>query len=417
MMQSQKISLTKLMPPNKTNLLNAFVAWAIALLGTGVCAFMVSGSLRHFGDVNDLPEYYAGAKLLLENHAGQIFQLQSFFEYEKELFPMLTRGIGLFLPPLAVPLLAPIALLPLNLAPVLWTSILSVALVLAIFGLARYFGLQRQALAWLIGLTMLSGPACEGLRIGQLAPLLLFVLVAFMHFARAGKSVPAGVSLALLVLKPQQMFPLIIYLIGAKKFRVLSIAAGVVIALTLLSLPFFGMDGYMQYLKVVSDKANLFAMQPELNATIRGQVLRFTGYGSNIPTIAGICALLGFTVFAFLLGRRYKDDSRWLEAMMAGAMPLGLATSMHCHDYDLLLLIPGVVALARGTFNFGKWSPIVAAIAGAVFLQPFYAEIHYSYLKSGAPLNPHFIALFVAALICAWTVWKDGVIELPASEP
>ena len=42
----------------------------------------------------------------LEQHpysAAQIFQLATFYEFEKQLFPMLTRGIGLFLPPLAVP--------------------------------------------------------------------------------------------------------------------------------------------------------------------------------------------------------------------------------------------------------------------------------------------------------------------------
>jgi hypothetical protein len=396
-----------------TSRLNTVVAWGIALLGTAVCAFIVSGSLKHFGSVNDLPEYYAGGKLLLENRAREIFDLQRFYEYEKQLFPMLTRGIGLFLPPLAVPLLVPITLIPVELAPQLWTAILSLALVAAIFLLAKYFGLQRQSLAWLIGLTMLSGPACEALRIGQLAPILLLALVGVMHFAAREKWLAAGLVLAVFVLKPQQMFPLVIYLIGARRFRLLFSAAGAIVALTLLSLPFFGMDGYMDYAKVVTDKANLIAMQPELNATIRGQVLRFSGYASNVPTIVGIAALLGFSAFAFLLGRRYKDDPRWIEAGLAGAMPLGLATSMHCHDYDLLLLIPGLVALAMRLFDIGKWTPILVAVAGATFLQPFYAEIHYNYLKTGAPINPHFIGLFLAALACGLAVWRAGAtIEL-----
>jgi hypothetical protein len=386
-------------PSATSQRINTFVAWAIALLGTAVCAFLVSGSLKFFGTVNDLPEYYAGAQLLLQGKAAQIYQLTSFYEAEKQFFPMLTRGIGLFLPPLAVPLLIPVAFLPLNLAPHLWTALLSIALVISVFLVARYFGLQRQALAWLIGLTMLSGPATEALRIGQIAPLLLLCLIGFIYFVRQEKSVLGGSVLALLVLKPQQMFPLMVFLLGANKKKILVPCIGIIIALTLLSLPFFGVDGYMQYIKLVSDKANLVAMQPELNPTIRGQVLRFTGYGSSLPTICGIAGLIAFTIAAFILGRKKKDEKDWLERGLVGIMPLGLLTSMHCHTYDLLLMVPSVVALAKPMYRVKKTEAIVMALALLPFVEPFYAEIHYSYLKTGLPLNPHFIALAVFAVL------------------
>lgn len=404
-------------PANKTERLNAIVAWMIALLGAGVCSFLVSGSLAQFGRVNDLPEYYAAARLFVENRAADIYRLQVFYPYQQELFPMLgTRGIGLFLPPLAVPLLAPLALIPLNLAPQLWTATISVALVAAIFLLARFFEIRGQGLKWLIGLTLLSGPACEALRIGQIAPFLLLAFVGFLHFARANKIAAAALMLALFVLKPQQMFPLAIFLIGARKFKLLAGAAGIVIALTLISLPFFGIDGYLQYINVVTDKANLLAMRPDFNPTVRGQFLRFFGLQSHLPTIAGIVCLLVFTIFAFLLGRKYKDDPRWLIAAAAGVMPLGLATSMHCHDYDLLLLIPAIVAFARKEFALNKFTGFTLLIAVVLFLEPFYAQVHYQYLAEGALINVQFIVFLVAAIACAISVWKDSVIELPASE-
>jgi hypothetical protein len=363
---------------------------------------MVSGSLQHFGEVNDLPEYYAGAKLLLHNEAGKIYNLPAFYEVQKQLFPSLARGIGLFLPPLAVPLLVPIAALPLGTAPQVWTAILSVATVGALFLIARYFGLQRQGLAWMLGLAMLSGPVIEGVRIGQLAPLLILALAAFMWFARANRVIGAGLAIAFFVLKPQQMFPMAIFLIGNRKYRLLGIAAAAVIALTLISLPLFGIDGYIQYVKTVSDKSNLVAMQPELNATLRGQMMRFFGTQSSVPTIIGLAGLLCSAAYAFFIGNRFKGSPRWIDAALVGVMPLGLVTSMHCHDYDLVLLIPCIVAVAALAFQQKNRFAFAALLFAVPFLQPFYADIHYTMLlKQNSLINLHFIALLLLSLACA----------------
>lgn len=387
--------------------LNEIMAWSVAVLGAVVAITMIRGSLAFFGDVNDLPEYYAGAHLFLHNRAAEIYQLDKFFEVERQLFPMLTRGVALFLPPPAVPLLVPIAMIPLAVAPQVWAGLLCIAFVLALVMLARHFQLGREGLGWLIGLALLSGPAIEGLRIGQLAPLLLLALCLFVKFAAGEKWAPAGVALTLLVLKPQQLFPLVIYLIGAGRNRVLLIAAGIVIALTLITVPFFGIDGYFSYLHAVSNKANLELMRPELNPTVRGQALRLAGLASGLPTMVGLAALLISTIFVFLLGRRWRNKSQWLEVGLCCALPVGLATSMHCHDYDLVLLIPGLVALACGLGTEHKRLGLLVAAATVTFVQPFYSEIHYGYLKYGHPLNPHFIALFVIALSCAWIGWRQ----------
>jgi hypothetical protein len=81
---------------------------------------------------------------------------------------------------------------------------------------------------------------------------------------------------------------------------------------------------------------------------------------------------------------------------------------MHCHDYDLLLLIPSLVAMTQlKSLPLGRYMPWIAAVAAATFLQPFYADIHYGYLlKANPQLNPHFFALLVFALYTAWLAWN-----------
>jgi hypothetical protein len=81
-------------------------------------------------------------------------------------------------------------------------------------------------------------------------------------------------------------------------------------------------------------------------------------------------------------------------------MPLGLISALHSHLYDLLLLTPIVVLLAK---NFAKIQRVrslayLACLSGIPFLVPIYASIHYDYLLKGAKINPLFLSLLLLSV-------------------
>jgi hypothetical protein len=72
-------------------------------------------------------------------------------------------------------------------------------------------------------------------------------------------------------------------------------------------------------------------------------------------------------------------------------------TSIYCHNYDLLLLVPVVAALI--SLGFFVRAPLAARvivfICGFIFLMPVYGRIHYYYLLRGGVWNPFVFALLL----------------------
>lgn len=409
-------------PKPLSNRLDAVIPYAVTALGLIVFGTTVIGSLQYFGKVNDLPQYVSAARLVVEGRAAEVYILPALFAQEKANFPDLVRGIGLFVPPVAVPFLLPLAFLPLSVASVAWTVFLTAALFLAIYLMSRIFNLDTKAKWWLCGLTMLCGPAGEAVRIGQLAPIML---VALCSFAALANRVPilAALSLMLLIFKPQQMVPLVVYLIAAGKYRMTLTFMLMGGALMIISFLIFGQSGFENYIHIVRDPANLMLMQPDLTPTFRGQVLRILGPQSPVSGNLAVLAILAAYGLIFIIGRGQKGRADWLNAGLIAALPLGAVTSLHCHDYDLLLLIPGIVLAFRDDVWARVSMPLrwVAWVAVVLFLQPFYNDIHYTYLlKDHGVINPHFLGLLVYSLIAALAVMKMSTKadeDVPAEAP
>jgi hypothetical protein len=385
-------------PPSA--LINRITAYLVALLGLAITLYTVIGSIPAFGVVNDLPQYYAAASLLAHGHAADVYNLPALFAQEKADFPQLTRGIGVFLPPPAIPLLLPLLVMSPAIAAYAWYAVLGMALCASLWLTARYFSLDRQQTLWLFGITFLSGPAVEALRVGQLAPLMLLCLVACMCLAQQ-RPILSGVCLAGLVFKPQQLFPVLVSLAGASRGKVLAAAMILLLGLFVLSHLLFGQAGFGNYTAVVADPANLPLMQPQLNPTVRGQMLRIFGVSSPVPNAVAAIFLILSVLAIFLAGRKTGGRADWLMLTLSVAMPLGLVTSLHCHDYDLILLIPGVVALVKSQlwFEWPAWAKGLVMVGVAPYLIPFYSDIHYGYLLRGGVVNIHFWLLLVYAIV------------------
>jgi hypothetical protein len=120
-----------------------------------------------------------------------------------------------------------------------------------------------------------------------------------------------------------------------------------------------------------------------------------------VVTAATAAACLAALVVIFLQGRRWGRGTHWLAIGLLVAMPLGLLTSLHCHDYDLVLMIPSLVAYLKSgsTAMTPRWLLVPTVVLVPAFLLPFYADIHYGYLLKGGLINPLFVGLVLYSAV------------------
>ncbi len=384
------------------------IAVLFAVVAPIIPIVMIVASQLSFGQVNDLPQYFAAGKLIVEGKGALVYSLRDLFAAEQHWFPSLgERGIGLFLAPCGLPFLVPVSFLPVSAAPAVWTLALAGSLIGGLLVVRRLFGLSLTGMLWLFAVVSLCGPAYESLRIGQPAPFLFLALAAALVAWRDGRTVVGSLFLAVLLLKPQELLPFMIYAAGARRYRGVLLVSGFGVILSLLAFLLIGPVGFANYFQLLSDPSNLSLMQPELNPTWRGQLLRLPGLPSSVANLVGVFVVALTCVFLFALGRRMSGCKDWLEAGIIVSMPLGLVTALHCHIYDLLLMIPSLVALTRSRLVavLPSWLTLVGFAAMAPFLLPFYVNVQYNYLLKDGVVNPHFIVLALLSTFLSVLVW------------
>ena len=356
-------------------------------------------------ELMDLPEFYTPAKMILSGHGSSIYDVPSLKAAEKALFPwMKAESIVLYLPPFAVPWLVPSGFVPeAAIGPVWWLSLL-ISTVGALALLRNCFGLSERALLWTGTILSAFGPEWESIKHGQLAPFLLLSLsLAIWALKRDHPRLCAG-AFSFLLLKPHLLLPFLAYLTGARRYRpilYLALPAALLIGLSLLMV---GPAGYKDYQALMSYSfVHRQWMAPEAGPTIRGQLLRFLGdQDALVLNVSSTVSALTL-VALFAAGRRLSASEQWLEKGVIMSVPLALVTALHCHNYDLLLLLPPFIALTGSTFiqKLPRLALLSLILPGTIFMMPFYNKIHYEYLLTGGKLNPFFLVL---AGFCIFTL-------------
>lgn len=366
-------------------------------------AYLLVISILAFGAISDFPEYYAAARLILSGHGADVYNLNALAQAQHSLFPALGNRdvIVLYVPPMALPWLVPVGWLPAEIARYAWKALLVVALGGSIYVLAKTFSLSTKGVCWTIAIIFVSGAAYDALRIDQLAALLLLAFTLAIYFLKRNKPMFAALALSFLLLKPQQLLPFLVYSLGAKQYRLLLMLTSFTAILFAISMLEIGPQGLANYRELLASSIqNSTHMQPELNATLRGQLLRFfPDAKTSIMNLSSIVYALVLGI-SYLAGRKFADKGRWLDAGLLTAVPLGLVLSVHCHDYDLLLLAPSLVVLLRDDLQdkIPPWALLVGMLAGMMFELPFYIYIHYDYLLKNGLINPYFWALLALAI-------------------
>ncbi len=383
----------------------------VAVAASAIPAVMLFKALDEFGRVNDLPNYYAAAWSVVNRRADDIYDVKRLGQTEHALFPSMgERVIRFHIAPPGIPWLLPVVAFPPAPAPYMWIVVLLAGLVFSVWLCVVIFNLSFQQALIMWAVLVVSGPAYESLRIGQLAPLILLAFLLFTLALKRGRTLLAALALSYLLVKPQLLIPPVVYLVGAGRYMLLVQVAVIVAAFSAASLILVGFGPWQDYVKMISGSVEYSCyLQPELTPSVRGQLLRLLPELPRFVSTAGAVLWLSGMGLLFWIGRRFRISSLWLEAGLLSIFPVGLALGLHNHDYDLLLLLPTLAVLAKMKLNDGlpEWARLVLMLSGLFFLLPFYLFVHYSYLLQGGLWNPLAIVLILFVVYVLMTLCRN----------
>jgi hypothetical protein len=367
-----------------------------------------------FGKISDFPEYYAAAKMIIEGKAPSIYVVSEIAKVQQNLFPVLEkRFIPIYIPPPALIFFIPIGLIGLPLAIYVWKSLLVLSLIGSVIFLQRALLLSYKQTCYLIAGVALSHACFEMLRIDQIAAFILLAFSAAVHFLQRKQDITAGLALSIMILKPQYIIPFLVYLIGLRCWRPVIMFACVGILLTVISYFVFGNTGFANYIALLKLPESTLYMQPELMPTLRGQLLRLAPSLSKEILYVSIAVFMSVAICSYFCGADNRNKNKNILWAVLITMPLTLITSLHCHSYDLLLLIPAILIIFMDTII--KFSPafkLVIILGGIVFLIPLAIYIHYYYyLMQAGLINIWFLELLLLTAAIVFQVIRTKEAE------
>ncbi len=246
-------------------------------------------------------------------------------------------------PPWILPFLMPLGAIPYPWARIVWFCLSLAGLVISVRVLWRTYGGEQDFEPLALALVLAFPPTLSALRVGQLGPLLLAVLMGLLLAGIRGRWAVAGACAALLTIKPQLFHMLIVALIlWAITERSLSLVIGGAVALlSALGVAAAVDPGVLgQYLTAVT------TYPPDAWATPTvGGLLRLL-LGVDRFWLQFLPSVLGNLWLCWYWWRR-RDSWSWVKQVPILTL-VGLLTAPYLWSYDLVLLaVPLVPALAR----------------------------------------------------------------------
>jgi hypothetical protein len=345
------------------------------------------------------------SQLVLSGHGADVYDIKAFTQAEQSLFPAMreiNRYVGFFAPPFAIPWLVPIGLIPLPEAIYLWKFSQLIAVASGLLLLSRIFQMGRGTTAWLFAWTLLTSPSYEAARLDQISPLLLLAFSVGLAMLEKKRDIYAGIALACLFLKPQELMPILVILLGLKKYTAVYFTLGWGLIVGIASFFILGIKAFFNYKSFMNIALSSDTiLVSNVSSTLRGQLLRFFPNSRHAVEIASAAVLVFGLIAIYFIARRFAGKPDGLKLAMSCALPIGFATCSYLYVYDLLLLLPCLIAFQQMFYKIKKWRGLgyLACICALPFFVPIHIPLHYDYLLKGANINPFFMALLAYSLI------------------
>jgi len=312
------------------------------------------GYRNHSGDI-------LGGDFIVFYQAANIFQQEPENLYNFEYFSKKvaefgdahsTRVSGLFYgyPPLFTYLVAKI--LPVNFfqAYITWLAISATLFIGALVALLRNLGASWKFIA-LTGLSALAFQpfSFSCLLSGQTSACATAIFVLFFLLFDRGRTLLAGMVLSLSYYKPPLFAVLVLTMLCARQWRVITgflMGGSTLVAATVLT---FGGEQFLNYLQQVSQYRYGVSMAKGLQLPLEFGVGALAAMeGLRLATSSALQVILGGTVVvtSYALGsylRRFSDDRDERFLWYATVVGVSLILSLHMFVYDLAAFFPFIV--------------------------------------------------------------------------
>jgi hypothetical protein len=357
----------------------------------------VTASVYPFGMRTDFVGFYLGFRMAWDGHYRDMYDLGTQARYQSLILPEEKEPPVYPRPPFLAAAFAPLALLPLRTAFVIWVAVGFVLLAGCSAWAWRRFG--DDALIW----GALSFPAFTGIAFGQDSSLMLAIAVAGYSLAERGRDFAAGAVWGLALIKFNLLLPLPLAMLAARRWRMLggfSATGGLLASWSVVAV---GIDGLRLYARLL-ENTNLTRLHsgPRYMMNLESIAANFPLRGDWFPILGAAAALaIG------LLALRHAPLWRWTSA----AWMASLLVAPHVYVYNgAILLLPTWLAIFQST---SRWTRIAAAAFG--FPIPYFLRLLND---KWAVVTPVVVLLFLVALAAESfsrvAVWTRGC-EAPAS--
>jgi hypothetical protein len=307
-----------------------------------------NGLSGYFG--GDFLSFYTGGALLARGDWAALSNPDAQLAFQEQLLGSKLPGVAVWVsPPYFAWLFVPLSRLPYVWAFVVLELTSLVLLWLSLCALSRTLGGSSSG-ARMLWIGAQFYPLMEWLLDGQMTGLWLSVLVLVFVLLRDGRDLWAGLLLGCFACKPQLALGLAVALLCARRFRALSAAAAV--SLALLALGFLATPEAMRaYFRSGGALLALVRNQGYHTMGLSGSfefcTLLFDGVSTRLAAILGFLAMLALlgAIAAIWVTARWEPGTRAWDMRMAATLGLGLIASPHLYNYDLaLLLLPLFIA-------------------------------------------------------------------------
>ena len=286
-------------------------------------------------------------------------------------------------PPSAIPACVLLSRLPWDAANVIWKLLNLAFLAGCVLLTFRLFPDLRLApegkyLAW--SLVFAFSPTVSVLLVGQSTLFVLCTALLSLFLAEQRRPGAAGICLALSLIKPHLVLPLVGFLLVRRHYRVVLVAsvATAVLVLAGLHLGHDSVEGFLRALQLYA------AWNKPTNPRLVGiPNLAVAAFGLPVPVGTIVALGVGLASLAWLLARERADPR---DAPTEHTLPAVLVVTVlafGAHSYDLVFLIP-VCVWAIGRVQAGRrFLPIL--LLCALLVLPLGAVAHaYDLLLSDA---------------------------------
>lgn len=385
------------------------------------------GGLERYARVIDFTATLTGAQII---HAGEGANLydsaQQRIAQEQILAPYVQLKDDTLLPyihpPFEALVFAQLLSLPYGVLYLLWSVLIVLAFGGALFFLSRTVPITSPS-RWLFLLAVGSfSPLHQAFWLGQSSPLVLLSICGVYAANKRGRDGWAGVSLALLVLKPQILLAVGLLLLLLGYWRVLVVCGGISAGLCLASMLLLGATWPLQYARFLSGIASWQGNHNEYPAIMynwRGLLTNLLGDSRPGSLAFGVTALsllsLGLLFGAWwwsgggeATAQPARQDVLWSLTCLVAVL---IAPHLYIHDL-VILILPAWLIVARSLPVISRsiaariW---ICALWGGYLLA--FSSLFRAEVVPALPVVPGLLMLIAMMIALLWQALKQGELH------